>query len=178
MKFNRKDYYAKIASAVSQKPDTQKPVHTRPAVKSTQSEAEVLKSCLSWLNSLSSYYPCKFDRLNNGAGYTANGGWARFGIKGAADIIGVLDGRHVEIECKAGRGGQLSIEQQERRRQVEKNGGIYLIVHSKAELQEQMEPHLKPLREASWDEFLKLADDDSCIAEGGSDKDGVSKVLE
>ena len=118
------------------------PLRTKPDIKSTQSEADVLAACLKYLKSLAAYHPAKFDRLNNGAGYTVRGGWSKFGIKGAGDIVGTLAGRHFEIECKAGKGGQLSLEQLQRKADVERSGGAYLIVHSRDELEQRMQSYL------------------------------------
>jgi len=77
------------------------------------------------------------DRLNVGAGHLE--GTERFhtyGIPGAGDIIGLLpNGRHFEIECKAGKGGRLSKKQQERREKILNSNGIYVIIHGTNELE-------------------------------------------
>ena len=97
-------------------------------------EAEVLKQCLKWLRSKRGVLA---DRLNVGAGHLE--GTERFhtyGIPGAGDIIGSLpNGRHFEIECKAGKGGRLSKKQQKRREKVLASNGIYVTVHSVNELE-------------------------------------------
>lgn len=51
------------------------------------------------------------------------------GTKGSADISATIDGRSVKIEVKWGKDRQ-SAEQKEYQRQVEKAGGIYIIVHT------------------------------------------------
>ncbi|MCP5019614.1 MAG: hypothetical protein GY938_30675 [Ketobacter sp.] len=95
-------------------------------------EAEVLKQCLAWLRSWRVF--C--DRHDCGSGP----GHARYGIKGAGDIIGILpDGRHFEIECKRGRGGRLKKGQQERMAAVQATGAIYFVVHGIPELEYYME---------------------------------------
>ncbi|KKK92188.1 hypothetical protein LCGC14_2705410, partial [marine sediment metagenome] len=61
-------------------------------------------------------------------------GHARYGIKGAGDIIGVLSGVHFEVECKKGKGGRLSVNQQKRMRDVRAAGGVYQVVHGIPEM--------------------------------------------
>ncbi len=91
-------------------------------------EREVLKQCLKWLRARRVFH----DRHDCGSGP----GHARYGIKGAGDIIGILpDGRHLEVECKKGKGGQLSKEQQERMQGVRETAGQYWICHGVPELE-------------------------------------------
>ena len=67
----------------------------------------------------------------------------RVGIIGAGDIIGILpNGRHFEIEVKAGRGGRLSKKQQERQAKVCQALGVYIVVHGLPELEHYMEFYL------------------------------------
>jgi hypothetical protein len=155
--YSRTKLFSSIADKVAglAKP---RPIRTRPAVKTNAPESVVLRECLAYLTSIRSYYPLTFNRLSNGAGYTA-GGFRSFGIRGAGDILAMLDGQHIEIECKSGKGGQLSLDQQQRQRAVEQAGGLYFIVHSREELAAKLEPYLAPLREKSWAEFLEQADD-------------------
>ena len=97
------------------------------------SEAEVLKWCLRWLKARRIFH----DRHDCGSGP----GHARYGIKGAGDIIGILpcnpdrrSGQHFEIETKAGKGGRLSAGQQKRMADVRAAGGLYFVVHGVEEL--------------------------------------------
>lgn len=91
-------------------------------------EREVLKQCLAWLRARRVF--C--DRHDCGAGP----GHARYGIKGAGDIIGILcDGRHLEVECKKGKGGRLSVDQQNRMAGVQAAGGKYWVCHGVEELE-------------------------------------------
>jgi hypothetical protein len=56
---------------------------------------------------------------------------------GSGDIIGIGPGGvHIEIECKAGKGGLLSVAQQRRRDRVMSHGGKYTVVHSVNELEQ------------------------------------------
>lgn len=84
------------------------------------------------------------------AGFTSSSGtYRRYGIVGAGDWIGLLpNGIHIEIEFKAGKGGRLSAVQQERKAAIEKNKGIFLIVHGVPELEYYMSPILKGITDA------------------------------
>lgn len=98
----------------------------------TKSEAEVLKECLAWFKRKNIFV----DRMNVGSGVLGAGGYRAYGIAGAGDIVGLLqNGRHLEVEVKRGKGGVLSIKQLKREADITKNNGIYLIVHSVAELE-------------------------------------------
>ncbi|MCK5603493.1 hypothetical protein KAR91_16530 [Candidatus Pacearchaeota archaeon] len=95
-------------------------------------EKKVLSGCLEWLRR----YRVFCNRHDAGTFQNDRGQWGAYGIKGAGDIIGMLryDGRHFEIECKHGRGGKLSVDQQKRQKDVENNSGLYFIVHGQEEL--------------------------------------------
>jgi hypothetical protein len=109
-------------------------IPTRPKVKTQVPEREVLPACLEWLKRKG----CLVNRLNNGCAMTASG-WLHFGINGAGDIIGCLpDGTHLEVECKAGSGGRLKQDQQDRMANVRAHHGVYVVVHSVDELEEQL----------------------------------------
>lgn len=91
-------------------------------------EREVLKQCLAWLRARRVF--C--DRHDCGSGP----GHARYGIKGAGDIIGVFsDGQHFEVECKKGKGGRLSENQQDRMVNVEATNALYYVVHGIPEME-------------------------------------------
>lgn len=103
-------------------------------------EKEVLKDCLKWLRKNG----CVADRMNVGGGRLSpdSGKYYTYGIVGAGDIMGILpNGRHFEIECKAGSGGRWSAAQQKRKIKIERNKGIYLIAHGV----EELEWHFKEL---------------------------------
>lgn len=95
-------------------------------------EKEVVKGCLAWLKR----HRIFCTRHDVGGGYLGAGtAYATYGIKGAGDIIGLLrNGRHFEIECKTGKGGRLSLNQQKRMHNIRDNNGIYLVVHGCEEL--------------------------------------------
>jgi len=115
-------------------------ITTRPSVTvEEKSEAEVLKDCIKWLRSRG----VVADRMNVGAGVLSDAGFRKYGIEGAGDIIAILsNGRHLEVECKAGKGGRWSVSQQERAKKVEWNNAIYIIVHGIEELEYKMEYYL------------------------------------
>jgi len=98
-------------------------------------EAQVLADCLKWLRSHG--IPC--DRCNNGTARTESG-YHVYGIKGSGDIHGwfPITGGHFEIECKAGKGGRLSKDQQERRDKILSTSACYLVVHDVSELAHYM----------------------------------------
>ena len=97
------------------------------------SEAAVLQECLEWLQK----HNILVNRNNVGAGIMErDGGYYNYGIKNGGDIIGLRpDGIHLEIEVKRGRGGRLSAGQQQRWRDIEKNNGIYVVIHGVEELE-------------------------------------------
>ncbi len=95
-------------------------------------ESEVLKFCLDWLRK----HRILCNRNNVGAGKVGTSGFYSYGIRGAGDIMGLLpNGVHFEVECKHGKGGRLSIAQQQRMRDIRKNNGLYFIVHGIPELE-------------------------------------------
>lgn len=109
-------------------------VGTRAAVPCPDiSERDVVKACISWLRR----HRIFCNRHDCGGGYLGDSGaYATYGIKGAGDIIGLLpDGTHLEIECKAGKGGSLTKGQQKRMKDIKENNGIYLVVHGISELE-------------------------------------------
>ena len=112
-----------------------KPIQTKPTVLvPPRPEAEVLAGCLKWLKARRVF--C--DRHDCGAGDFGSG-YAKYGIEGAGDIIGILPGgRHIEVECKAGHGGRLSVAQQRRMQDVRIAGGVYLVIHGAEELAEMI----------------------------------------
>lgn len=98
-------------------------------------EREVLRECQRWLRRR-----CLCNRLNNGYVQSSpyndrdNRGY-QYGIKGAADLQCIYKGLHVDVECKSGKGGTLAYNQQQRRDDVERHGGVYLVVHGVEELE-------------------------------------------
>jgi hypothetical protein len=93
-------------------------------------ESLVLNACLKWLGDRHVF--CW--RNNTGAMALSDGGYIAFGHVGSADIIGLLPtGRFLAIECKSAKGRQ-SEDQREFQAHVERNGGVYILAHSLAEM--------------------------------------------
>jgi len=99
-------------------------------------EAIVLQECITWLKK----HRVGAKRMNVGAGDIGGGNYRQYGIKGAADILCLYEGQYIEVECKRGKGGVLSANQQKHRDWVHQFGGVYLVVHSVAELEFYMLP--------------------------------------
>ena len=96
-------------------------------------ERDVVKQCLKWLKK----HHIFCNRHDAGSFQNIEGTWGTYGMKGAGDIIGLTrQGIHFEIECKAGKGGRLSLGQQKRKRDILANNGIYLIIHGVEELKQ------------------------------------------
>ncbi len=110
------------------------PTHPVIPIANPLPESQVLKDSLGYLQRRG----WQADRLNNGSFQTADG-WHTYGIVGGGDIICIMRGLHIEIECKAGEGGTWSVAQQRRKRRVERAEGLYLIVHDVSELEYQLQ---------------------------------------
>jgi hypothetical protein len=83
-------------------------------------ERDLVRDALALLRSLGIF------AWRNNSGAAGKGkGFVRFGLKGSADILGVLapSGRFLAIECKAKRKG-TSIEQETFLKQVRASGGV------------------------------------------------------
>ncbi len=100
-------------------------------------EKMVLSDCLEWLRR----HRIFCNRHDAGTFQNDRGQWGAYGIKGAGDIIGIVGeyGTHLEIECKRGSGGKLSLGQQKRQKDVTHAGGLYFVVHGWQELEHYME---------------------------------------
>lgn len=101
------------------------------------SEKQTQKAILDYL----AYRPGFFWRNNIGAVIAESKGKKRFfryGLKGSADIIGVIPpkGQLVCIEVKAPRSYQ-SLEQKEFQKEIERHGGIYILARSITDLIER-----------------------------------------
>ena len=78
-----------------------------------------------------------FYRNNSGAFRSEGGGFYRFGATGSPDIVAVIRGKYIGIEVKTER-GILSPGQKQFKENLEKAGGIYLVVRSLNELLDQL----------------------------------------
>lgn len=87
-------------------------------------EKAVQKSIIEYLT-LKRYF---FYRNNTGAFKTEWGGFVKFGAKGSPDIIAVIKGLFVGIECKDKQ--TQSEDQKQFQKSLEDAGGIYILAHS------------------------------------------------
>lgn len=96
-------------------------------------ESALVSATIKWLWA----HGIKARRQNSGA-FKPEGSkhFVRFGKKGAGDIIAVLppSGRYLEVECKVGKNKQ-SPEQIEHQRQIEADGGLYILAYSLDDLE-------------------------------------------
>ncbi len=105
-------------------------------------ESEILHQCMDFLALHKHIFAW---RNNSGAFSGEHKGrrrFVRFGIRGMADIIGVVgqhrmfchSGKMIAIECKRP-GEKLSADQEAFRDNVTARGGLYIVAHSVGELQ-------------------------------------------
>ena len=95
-------------------------------------ERDVLRDCLVWLKQ----HHVFCNRMNVGVGVLGDSGYHTYGIPGSGDIHGILpNGVHLEIECKAGKGGRQQKNQQKRMEDVRRNKAYYFVVHGVFELE-------------------------------------------
>lgn len=98
-------------------------------------ESVVVGSCLALLNLLQ--IPAW--RNNTGALKDKNGRMVRYGLKGSADILGIMpDGRFLAIECKR-IGGKVRPEQIDFLKMITSHNGVAMIVHNPDEMMEALE---------------------------------------
>lgn len=137
----KKEIFSTYHTHICADANIQKPIQTKPTIPCEDVlEHDVLKDCMSWLRKRK----IVADRNNVGMFRVPGSGMCRFGIKFGGDIMGLLpNGRHLEVEAKRGRGGKLSVGQQERRKKILMNNGVYLVVHSAEELEMLMEKYLR-----------------------------------
>ena len=74
---------------------------------------------------------------NTGALRDANDRLVRYGLKGSSDILGLIAGRFVAVECKAGRDRQRK-EQMAFERAVTNAGGVYILARSVDDVVERL----------------------------------------
>ncbi len=88
-------------------------------------EKELQKLIMDWLEAKNIFHY----RNNSGVmfkEYKGKMSMVRFGAVGSPDVIAVIDGRYIGIECK-GTGGKQSDHQKVFQEQLEKAGGIYIL---------------------------------------------------
>ena len=106
-------------------------------------EGAVVHECLTFLRACEQVV--YIERRNTGAVQFEDGGFIRFGFKGAADIWCLISKnyhppRHVEIECKRRDGkGRLSPDQKMFQNLCGGIGVLYFVVTSAEDLAEQLQ---------------------------------------
>lgn len=84
------------------------------------------------------YPDAVIDRRNVGvATDTRTGQVVKFGRKGQADVWGIFNGLHIEIEMKS-RTGRQSKHQQNWQKAVERAGGVYILARTWSEALENV----------------------------------------
>lgn len=89
------------------------------------SETQLVAACLDYLKACQIFA----FRLNTGAFKAEHGSFIRFGSPGASDIIAIVRGQFVGIECKVGY-NKMSDDQKIFQHRVEAAGGKYILVYS------------------------------------------------
>lgn len=93
-------------------------------------ESTVLEQCLQYLRAKNI-----FCFRNNTGAVKVGRRFIRFGYVGSSDILGITkDGRFLAVECKREKGGVLSDAQKEFIAEINRNGGVAIVVHSVMEL--------------------------------------------
>lgn len=121
-----KDPYNVTPPAVPSRPPTRRKPKSQP-------ENEVKNACLRWLHERGIFAW----RNNTGMAWIGDHP-IRFGLKGSADIIGLLpDGRFLAVEAKAASGRQ-SPDQKTFEENVRKNNGVYVLAYDVTDLEEAL----------------------------------------
>lgn len=97
-------------------------------VQINEKESDIQKTILEWLTWKKVFHY----RNNSGASPRESNGkryYIRFGERGSPDIICVIDGKYVGIECKTSKGKQ-SESQIEFQKRLEDAGGVYFLARS------------------------------------------------
>jgi hypothetical protein len=162
-KLSRKQQFTRLAEIAKARRTGKKPPNyrkdgglpTKPSVPCNDVvESVVQEECYKWLNAR-----CSCERNNTGLMDTNRGSKYQFGMKGNGDLICCHRRIHVEIECKKGKGGVLSPNQQEKKAKIEENGGIYMIVHGLPELKEKWNELNKTINEWFNETYMDIFED-------------------
>ena len=89
------------------------------------SETQLVKACEQYLKLKGVF--CY--RNNSGGMKTPTGGFIRFGATGSPDIVAVIKGKFIGIECKTDKGKQ-SPGQKEFEKNLKQAGGEYWLVRN------------------------------------------------
>ena len=117
-------------------------IQTHPVVPCVDVPEKIVQDeCIAWLKKRRVFGT----RSNVGAGQLVStdragfqrpaSGFQRYGIKDAGDWLGLMsNGIHLELEFKRGRGGRLSAGQQKRMAAIQRNNGLFFVIHGVPEL--------------------------------------------
>jgi len=102
----------------------------------SQNETALVNSCLDYLaiRKIFAY------RQNTGAFKNNKGGFYRYGVVGGTDIVIVIGGQYIGVECKVGKNKQ-SPGQKEFQKALEKANGLYWLVYTIDELIENLKDY-------------------------------------
>lgn len=92
-------------------------------------ENKLINCCLEYLKIKRIFHY----RQNTGAFVREPNQFYRFGTKGAPDIIAVINGKYVGIECKVS-GNKQSDNQIEFEKNLKQAGGLYWLIYSLEDL--------------------------------------------
>ncbi len=98
-------------------------------------ELDLVKTCMEYLE----YKNIFHYRQNSGALKTERGGFVRFGTSGAPDIVAVINGQYIGIECKIEK-GKLSPSQFTFGEKLVKAGGQFIVVRTLDDLMLELTP--------------------------------------
>lgn len=91
----------------------------------------IQKQCLQILSAYNIFHW----RQNSGCIHVRGHVYKMTSVPGVSDILGILpDGRFLAIECKREQGGVVSAVQKEFLSNIEKNGGVALVINNPMEL--------------------------------------------
>lgn len=93
------------------------------------SGTELVKACEEYLRMKHIFHY----RQNTGALRTQSGGFIRFGTTGSPDIVAVIAGKYIGIECKMGSGKQ-SPGQKDFEKRLKQAGGEYWLIRDVQEV--------------------------------------------
>ena len=97
-------------------------------------EKDIVKMCLDYLTLKKIFHY----RQNTGGFKTERGSFVRFGFKGSPDIVVVINGKYIGLECKVPNGkqsdGQIKFEQE-----LKSAGGDYHIITNYEDLKKLIE---------------------------------------
>lgn len=100
-------------------------------------ENDVQSLILIYLTSLPNSF---FWRQNTGA-IKVEDRFIRFGLKGAPDIQGMINGRFIGVEAKRTRNGKQSVDQRRWHVRCEASGGVYILANNVDKVREGLIKH-------------------------------------